>query len=68
MRQAFSVDNLRYQLEEAKRLNAKIILILGKKEISSETILYRDVELGVQEVITQKDLRERLQKRFNQKQ
>ncbi|PIT94672.1 histidine--tRNA ligase [Candidatus Falkowbacteria bacterium CG10_big_fil_rev_8_21_14_0_10_39_9] len=68
VRQAFSVDNLRYQLEEAKRLNAKIILILGKKEISSETILYRDVELGVQEVITQKDLRERLQKRFNQKQ
>ena len=67
VRQAFSVDNLREQLEEAKRLNAKIILILGKKEISSETILYRDVELGVQEVITQKDLKERLQKRFNQK-
>lgn len=67
IRQAFSVDNLRDQLEEAKRLNAKIILILGKKEVSSETILYRDVELGVQEVITQKDLKDRLQKRFNQK-
>lgn len=67
VRQAFSVDNLRDQLEEAKRLNAKIILILGKKEITSETILFRDVELGVQEVITQKDLKERLQKRFNQK-
>ncbi len=67
VRQSFTVDNLREQLEEAKRLNAKIILVLGKKEISSETILFRDVDLGVQEVITQKDLRERLQKRFNPK-
>ncbi|HNX10689.1 MAG TPA: histidine--tRNA ligase [bacterium] len=67
VRQAFTVDNLKEQLEEAKRLNAKIILVLGKKEISSETILFRDVEVGVQEVITQKDLRERLNKKFNQK-
>lgn len=67
VRQAFSVDNLKDQLEEAKRLNAKVILILGKKEVSSETILFRDVELGVQEVITQKDLKEKLQKRFNVK-
>jgi len=67
VRQAFTTDDLKEQLEEAKRLDAKIILILGKKEVSNETILFRDVEVGVQEVITQKDLRERLHKKFNTK-
>jgi len=67
VRQAFTIDNLKDQLEEAKRVNAKIILVLGKKEISSETILFRDVEVGVQEVITQKDLRDHLNKKFNTK-
>ncbi len=67
VRQSFTTDDLREQLEEAKRLDAKIILILGKKEVVSETILYRDVELGVQEVITQKDLQDRLHKRFTNK-
>lgn len=64
VRQAFTVDSLKDQLEEAKNVKAKIVLMLGKKEVSSETILYRDVELGVQEVITQKDLKEKLNKRF----
>jgi histidyl-tRNA synthetase len=67
MRQSFSNDNLKDQLEEAKRLDAKVILILGKKEVSSETILFRDVEVGVQEVITQKDLKDRLHKKFSEK-
>ncbi len=67
VRQSFSVDDLREQLEEAKRLNAKIILILGKKEVSAETIIFRDVEIGVQEVINQKDLKERMHKRLGNK-
>ena len=67
VRQALTTDDLKEQLEEAKRLEAKIILILGKKEVSNETILFRDVEEGVQEVITQKDLKERLHKRFGNK-
>jgi histidyl-tRNA synthetase len=67
VRQAFTFDDLKEQLEEAKKLEAKIILILGKKEVNNETILFRDVEVGVQEVVTQKDLKERLTKSFNQK-
>ncbi len=67
VRQSFTTDDLREQLEEAKRVDAKIILILGKKEVSTETILFRDVEMGVQEVITQKGLQDRLHKRFNTK-
>jgi len=62
IRQSFTLDSLKSQLEEAKNLKARIILILGKKEVSNETILFRDNEMGVQEVIAQKDLREILDK------
>ena len=67
VRQSFTTDDLREQLEEAKRLEAAVILILGKKEAVNETILFRDVEQGVQEVIAQKDLKDRLKKKFSEK-
>lgn len=62
LRQSFTVDSLREQLEEAKNLGAKIVLILGKKEVATETILVREVEPGAQEIIAQKDLKTRLKK------
>lgn len=66
VRQAFHLDALKAQLEEAKSHKAKIILILGKKELSEETILFRDTESGVQEIIAQKDLISRLEKFLSQ--
>lgn len=61
-KQAFHLDGLRDQLEEARALKAKTILILGKKELNEETILFRDTDSGVQEIIALKDLISRLEK------
>lgn len=66
VKQAFHVDGLKAQLEEARNLKSKIVLILGKKELSEETILFRDTESGVQEIIARKDLVSRLEKWLSQ--
>jgi histidyl-tRNA synthetase len=65
VKQAFHLDALKLQLEEAKKLNSRIILILGRKELSEDTILFRDVDSGVQEVIARKDLFSKIEKTFN---
>ena len=67
VRQSFSTDSLKNQMEEAVRLNAKISLILGKKEVMDETILLRDMESGVQETVAFKKIKDRLEKKVNRK-
>jgi histidyl-tRNA synthetase len=67
VRQSFSVDSLRTQMEEANNLKAKISLVLGKKEVMDETILMRDMESGVQEIVAQKKIKEKLEKKINRK-
>lgn len=67
VRQSFSVDGLKAQLEEANNLQAKITLILGKKEIMEETILMRDMESGVQETLAIKKIKDKLDKKINRK-
>lgn len=62
--QAFHLNDLRGQMEEAKNGKASIVLILGKKELADETILFRDMESGVQEIVAQKDLITRLEKKI----
>ncbi len=66
VKQAFHVDGLKEQLEESRNLNSRFVLILGKKELSEETILFRDMESGVQEIIAQKDLVFRIEKSLSQ--
>ncbi len=51
VKQAFTKDSLKGQLEEANRFGAKLSLILGQKEVNDETILFRDMESGNQEVV-----------------
>jgi len=67
VRQSFSVDSLRTQIEEANSLKAKITLVLGKKEVMDETILMRDMESGVQEIVAQKKIKEKLDKKIIRK-
>lgn len=67
VRQSFSTDSLKSQMEEATRLNAKVSLILGKKEVMDETILLRDMESGVQETVSFKKIKDRLEKKVNRK-
>ena len=67
VRQSFSTDSLKNQMEEAARLRSKISLILGKKEVMDETIMLRDMESGVQETVAFKKIKDRLEKKVNRK-
>ena len=49
--ESFSKDSLKSQLELANKLGTKYALILGQKEVIDGTILIRDMESGVQEII-----------------
>lgn len=62
VRQSVSTDSLKTQVEEAHRLGAKLVLILGKKEVMDGTIIMRDMESSAQEVIAFKKIKDRLKK------
>lgn len=64
VRQAFTKDSLKAQLEEANRLGAKFSIILGQKEILDGTLLIRDMESGIQEVVDYKKIRVEIEKRM----
>ncbi|MDD5527363.1 MAG: histidine--tRNA ligase [Patescibacteria group bacterium] len=65
VKQAFTRDSLKDQLEEANALGAKLTLILGQKEMNDKTILIRDMESGNQEVIDYKKVKTEVEKRIN---
>ncbi len=62
--QAFTRDNLKDQLDEAKRLEARYSLILGQKEFNDNTILLRDMESGNQEIVDLKKIKQEVEKRL----
>jgi histidyl-tRNA synthetase len=64
VKQAFTKDSLKDQLEEANQLGSKLTLIIGQKEINDKTIMFRDMESGNQEVIDYKKIRSELEKRI----
>lgn len=64
VREAFTKDSLKAQLEIANQLNAKYSLILGQKEIMDGTILIRDMESGIQEIIDYKKIKSEIEKRL----
>jgi len=47
----FSKNALKAQLETANRLGAKFTLIIGQKEVLDGTVLIRDMESGMQEIV-----------------
>lgn len=49
--QAFYKDSLKGQLEIANKLRVKYTLIIGQKEVGDGTIMLRDMDGGVQEII-----------------
>ena len=65
VRQSFTKDSLKAQLEEANRLGAKFTLILGQKEMIDGTILIRDMESGIQEEIDYKKIKNEIEKKLN---
>jgi histidyl-tRNA synthetase len=50
----FTKNALKAQLEIANRLGAKYTVILGQQEVIDETILVRDMESGMQEIVDYK--------------
>lgn len=66
VRQAFTKDSLKAQLEEANRIGAKHSLILGQKELIDGTIIIRDMDSGTQEVIDTKKVNSELAKRLEE--
>lgn len=52
--QAFAKDSLKSQLEVAHKAGARFTLILGQKEVLDGTVIIRDMDSGVQEIIDQK--------------
>ncbi len=59
-------DGLKQQLEMANKLGAQYTLIVGQKELMDDTILIRDMENGIQEVVDFKkavgEIKKRLEK------
>ena len=62
--QAFTKDNLKSQLEMANKMGVKYTLILGQKEVMDGTILIRDMESGIQEIIDYKKIVAEIEKRL----
>lgn len=63
--QAFTKDSLKSQLEMANKIGVKYTLILGQKEVMDGTILIRDMESGIQEIIDYKKVISEIEKRLN---
>ncbi|HKK54050.1 MAG TPA: histidine--tRNA ligase [Patescibacteria group bacterium] len=64
VRHSFATNSLKTQLQESKDLDARLSLILGKKELNDDTILLRDMESGVQEIIPQKKIKSDINKKL----
>jgi len=62
--ESFSKDGLKPQLEVANRLGVKYALILGQKELVDGTIIIRDMEAGIQEIVDFKKVVKEIKKRL----
>ena len=67
VRQSFSSNSLKSQLEEANKLKARYSLIMGKKEALDDTLIFRDMESGSQEIVLLKKIKEKLNKKIIRK-
>ena len=57
-------DGLKQQLEMANKIGAHYTLIIGQKEIMDDTVLMRDMENGIQEIIDYKKAVSEVSKRL----
>jgi len=63
--EAFSKDSLKSQMEKADQLGAKIVLILGQKELMDKTIIIRDMQSGIQEIVNYDKTVEQVKKKID---
>jgi len=62
--EAFSKSGVKPQLEIADRLGTKLCLIIGQKEMIDGTVMIRDMDGGIQEVVDYKKVIPELRKRL----
>lgn len=62
--EGFAKDGLKNQLDIANKLGVKYTLILGQKELSEGTILFRDMDGGVQETVNYEKVIKEIKKRL----
>lgn len=60
----FFKNSLKTQLESANTLGVAYVVILGQKEVQDNTVIIRDMESGVQEIVDQKKLEQILRKKL----
>ncbi len=60
----FAKDGLKAQLEIANRLKVKFTLVVGQKELMDGTIIVRDMENGIQEIVDFKKVMAEVKKRL----
>lgn len=56
--------SIKSQLKMANRFNSKIALIIGQKEAIDDTVIIRDMESGMQEVVTMEGVIREVKKRL----
>ena len=61
----FFKNSLKNQLEAANNLRVSYVIILGQKEVQDKSVIIRDMESGVQEIVDQKKLESILKKKLN---
>ncbi len=62
--ESMTKDGLKQQLENANKVGAHYTLIIGQKELMDDTVLIRDMENGMQEVVAYDKTPETMQKRL----
>lgn len=62
VRHNLAKSSLKAQLELANKYNATHTLILGQKEVQDGTVLIRNMESGIQEIVDQKKVRQAIVK------
>lgn len=58
-------DGMASQLRQADRLSVKWALIVGHKEVLDKTVIFRNMESGMQEVVPQEGMIPELKRRLN---
>ncbi len=62
--ESFTKDGLKNQLEIANKLKVKYTLVIGQKELTDGTIIVRDMENGIQEIVDFNKVLDEIQKRL----
>jgi histidyl-tRNA synthetase len=60
----FTKDSLKSQMEIANKLGVKYTILLGQKEVLDGTIIIRDMDAGIQEIVDVKKIASELKKKL----